>query len=435
MKPCKPHSQPCCASALLRAVAIPAVFGISLAAVAAEPPKQVVTPPIAQYWMDIATFNMMGMDEMPDMGGMAGMMGGMMNRTGTMGRDGRRATGIGNFGETRQMGIGRRVDIALHTRNKPAGTRAVQQVPAGANLGMAPLHLITPPREAVGSTTGGDIYPDKPRGRILFYWGCSSEVKQGQPRVLDMATFSIQDYAGFMQGRSVVDRGARAEAGNAIWPNQDEISRITKASHLVGEHQVTGEGVPESLHFSIDEQHDFMPSLQVQLTGKPQDSIQIRWQTIRSARAYLHVAISAREGENAAPDMVIWSSSEPPESGMGLLDYISNANVDAWLKDRVLLPPSQTECAIPRGIFADYPGAALQSIAYGNELNLVHPARPSDPKLPWNQEWLVRVRNKSFAMNMLGEEGMSGSRSSPQQSRQQRERPGAKQVLRGLFGR
>jgi hypothetical protein len=58
--------------------------------------------PVAQYWMDVATFNMMGMDEMPELPpGMPGMFGSMMGATSAIGRDGRHAKGVGNFGQTK----------------------------------------------------------------------------------------------------------------------------------------------------------------------------------------------------------------------------------------------------------------------------------------------------------------------------------------------
>lgn len=44
----------------------------------------------------------------------------------------------------------------------------------------------------------------------------------------------------------------------------------------------------------------------------------------------------------------------------------------------------------------------LQLIAYGEELNLVHPPRPADPKAPWEQVWTARVRVKSVGMLPLG---------------------------------
>jgi hypothetical protein len=144
---------------------------------------------------------------------------------------------------------------------------------------------------------------------------------------------------------------------------------------------------------------------------------------------------------------VIWSSSEPPESGFGLLDYVSNANIDKWLGERVLLPAAQSQCDIPQGIFAKSDGAMLQSIAYGNELNIMHPPRPANPNASWNPEWSVRVRNKSFAMNTLGEDAQAMQRGSqrsaqrPAQPSPQEQEPPQNPVqaiggaLKNLFGR
>jgi hypothetical protein len=98
----------------------------------------------------------------------------------------------------------------------------------------------------------------------------------------------------------------------------------------------------------------------------------------------------------------MWSSAEVPDFGGGLMDYASPGNIEQWLKERVLLPASATECAIPKGIFAKSGGAMVRMIAYGPELNLAHPPRPADVSKPWEPDWAVRVRTKSTAMAMLG---------------------------------
>ena len=111
-----------------------------------------------------------------------------------------------------------------------------------------------------------------------------------------------------------------------------------------------------------------------------------------------------------------------------------------------LLAPSQTECAIPKGIFASTAQggaqggmAALNMIAYGPETNITWPPRPADPKQPWDPEWNVRVRTKSTSMAMLGVDfsGMGGMQSMPQddageQAPQQEEGKG-KKLLKGLL--
>ncbi len=44
----------------------------------------------------------------------------------------------------------------------------------------------------------------------------------------------------------------------------------------------------------------------------------------------------------------------------------------------------------------------LRMIAYGTELNLAHPARPTDPKIAYEPEWALKVRVKSVTFTMLG---------------------------------
>jgi len=426
-----------------RLPALSAAIALVIAATAgaADTPKPAARGPIAQYWMDLATYNMMGMDEMP--GGIAGsMMGGMIGTRAAQGRDGRHAKGVGNFGMTKYGGMpGRQIDIALYTANKPAGTRATQETPQRADVGAEPLHLLTPPRE--GTSGGGEetTYPERPRGRILFYWGCSASVKPGQPRVIDMAKFSAQDYAGFMQGRSVPDRGARAEPGYAIWPNDRENSRVARSASVAGEHVVTGEGVPDNLKFTLSRDQDFMPSFRIESGGKLADSIRVHWQSIEQARAYLLTAMSASEDKSGAPDLVLWSSSELPDPGTGLMNYASNANVDKWLREKVLLAPTQTECEVPAGIFAKAENAMLQGIAYGNEANFSYPPKPTNAPATWSPDWVARVRNKSVAMNMLGENAASMSERSRGEEgghdgdgRGKQEKKGPVDALKGIFG-
>jgi hypothetical protein len=94
---------------------------------------------------------------------------------------------------------------------------------------------------------------------------------------------------------------------------------------------------------------------------------------------------------------------------MGLVDYQTNKTVDQWLKDKVLLAPATTRCDIPKGIFGEGEGGMLRMIAYGTEINLAHPPRPTDPKLAWEPEWALKVRVKSVASSMLGMPAMDES--------------------------
>ena len=107
--------------------------------------------------------------------------------------------------------------------------------------------------------------------------------------------------------------------------------------------------------------------------------------------------------------MVTWSSSEVQEMGQVLMDYIPPAEVERLIREKVVMPPQTTDCTVPAGIFKGE-SSMFNFIAYGNELNLVHPPRPRDIKQVWEQEWAVKLRLKSTAMTMLSERDGGGRR-------------------------
>jgi hypothetical protein len=47
----------------------------------------------------------------------------------------------------------------------------------------------------------------------------------------------------------------------------------------------------------------------------------------------------------------------------------------------------------------------LRAIAYGTELNMAYPPRPTDPKIAWEPDWNVKLRVKSMTTTMMGMEG------------------------------
>lgn len=340
---------------------------------------QVVKPPVAQYWMDVATVRLAGMDEHPP-------------------------SGDNSFGATQRMAPGRWLDIAVASQRKPAGTPATQTIPTGLGLG-ASLPLLPPVAVPVaGNTPQGrvneDSIPTQPKGRILLYWGCGDTVRAGQPKVLDMSNATAVDYAQFMRGRAASERGAVEAPGHAVWPNMQSKQRVPKDGSLQGNHQVTGTGIPASLQFTIGQVQDFMPPLVLNAKRGGAMPTSVSWTEQPQARGFFLNAVGGNDAE-----MVLWSSAETPEPGWGLMDYLSSANLDKWLADKTLLPTSQTQCAIPAGIFATAQGAMLQGIAYGQELNLVYPPRPADRRVAWAPEWSARVRVKSQTMLPLEESG------------------------------
>ncbi|MFN9676962.1 MAG: hypothetical protein ACK58C_05045, partial [Betaproteobacteria bacterium] len=73
MSPTPPRSRPRLATGAL-ALALPLLAVPPLAA-QTKAPQQIVRPPVAQLWMDVATATMPGMPDMPSMPSIGGMFG------------------------------------------------------------------------------------------------------------------------------------------------------------------------------------------------------------------------------------------------------------------------------------------------------------------------------------------------------------------------
>lgn len=349
-------------------------------------------PPVAQFWMDAATINMSipGMGDMEE--GAMGAMGMMGNAFGTA------KAGMGTPGKW--------LDSALFTRKKPAGTEGDHAIPPGMAMGPS-LPLIPVDRQPTSPGRDGETdAPEKPKGRLLFYWGCGETVRAGQPRVIDFAKAPPQEWGRFMAGRFAPDRGARAVPGRSIWPNERDRQRVPSAASMVGDHEVAGDGVPAGLRFALRDSQDFMGKLQMTASGDPKASVTVAWHGAGPAEGYFLNAMGAR-GED---EMIIWSSSDLPDPGWGLLDYLAPSRVRQLIGEKVVLPPAADRCAIPGGVFAGVEGAMVRMIAYGPEANFAHPPRPANPKAPWEPEWAVRVRLKSTGMTVLGMEDEGGGR-------------------------
>jgi len=388
-------------------------------------------PPLAQFWMDAATINMSipGMSDLDEgpvggMGGLAGMMGGSL------------------FGTTK-MGVGQPgkwLDTALYTRNKPAGTEGTHAIPPGMTMGpnLALLPVERKPGERGESGEHGEM--EKPKGKLLFYWGCDEKVRPGQPRVIDFSKAKPDEWGRFMAGRFAPDRGAKAVPGRSVWPNERDRQRVPKDASLTGDHDVSGEGVPPGLRFALKETYDFMPKVKMTTAGDPKAAVIVNWQSVTNAQGYFLNAMGVK-GED---EMIIWSSSEQPDPGWGLLDYLAPAKVKQLIGEKVVLAPSVERCAIPAGIFGGAEGAMVRMIAYGPELDLAHPPRPANPKAPWEPDWAARVRVKSTGMTMLGmDEQMGGRRGTAREEKAPASQgivPGLGDVnplnvIKGIFGR
>jgi hypothetical protein len=359
------------------------------------------------------------------------------------------------FLNTRAAQPGRWVDVTLHTSRNPSLAEALQAVPAGTQLAPT-LKLLSPDKgrpPPPDEDRDEPIEYERPKGKLLLYWGCGESVRPGQPRVLDFSRLSATEAQKFFIARGATQRGAHSAVGRPHWPNRDDARMVPANATLVGEHGFSGQGVPEGFRFTVPAAQDLMPAVELAQRDSGGATV-LDWKPLPTARAYFIAAVGAKSGgvSGDVGEIVFWTSSEEPDTGSGLVDYQTNAAVDRWLKERVLLPPTATTCTVPKGIFGD--GTMLRMIAYGTELNLVHPPRPADPKIAWEPQWAVKLRVKSVASAMLGMDMgammRGGSRGEPaptqapaEEAAKKDEKPpspvdealDAARKLRGLFNR
>ena len=282
---------------------------------------------------------------------------------------------------------------------------------------------------------------------MLIYWGCGENVAKGQPRVIDTAKMSSMDFGKALSGRS----GTRQTPPSphkgwsyGDWPNAEDRKDVPKDASLVGEHQLKGSYLPDNIRFSLDQKRDFMAPVSFSAISKTASGAwPFQWQQVPTAIGYFATAMGHNQKTG---ETVFWSSSEVPETGFGLMDYLTPGDVQRFIKEKVLMPTSRTSCTIPAGVFKDTEGAMLQFVAYGEELNIVYPPKPKDLKQAWNPQWSVKVRLKSNGSSPLMEAEEKGSRSTKkrpaadngdeqeQQPAEKKKGGGMMDGMRGMFG-
>lgn len=358
-----------------------------VAAGAAAPPavKQVVTGPVATYWMSAQTTSGMTLGGgRPSMSSiMAGMRGGNVSRS---------------------------LLLQLGSAQRPAGDPSAEHLPP-QGLGAGPsLPLLTPRQVASGPTTREEPSTpqeyQKPKGRMLIYWGCGEHARPGQPMVIDFSKMAEGQvppaFTQMMQGLQITPMQPPSPTRNATygeWPNQKTRTQVPGTGSLTGDHTIRGNYSPQ-IQFSMTPAQDFLPPVQMTTNSRnATGSFQLGWQPVAGATGYI---ASTMGGDSRGETIVLWSSSEVSSLLFALPDYLRPTDVTRLLANRALMAPSQTSCTVPREVADAAPQSMYQFVAYGNEANFTYPARPADPRQAWNIAWTVKVRYRSTTGGVLG---------------------------------
>lgn len=423
---------------LLSSVAWALAFGAPTAWAQTTAPVQKVTGPNARYWVssEVASgLSMGGMQGGGDSGvGLASMMAAVM----------------GGGGPRKSL----RLELGSVRSANPA--EATHTLPLALNMGSS-LPLWSERTAAKPEAVERDIpdtqkFGDKPKGRMLFFWGCGDNAGPGQPVVLDFAELTNGVVPPNL--RSVAIRAQRSgpsfgrDKGFAEWPNRKDSTALPAQASLVGAHRVNGGFIPE-IRFQVGAANDFMDALSLQQAASPGGGHRLAWNTVRTALGYFANGMGFKQGDNDSGDIVFWNSSGARLlGGEQLMGFLPPAETERLVRDKVVLAAGTTDCVVPKQVIAAA-GGPLMTVnlnAYGPELNVVHPPRPEDPKVDWNQEYVVKLRQRAYtgAIGGMAEPGDSARSRTPEgalpvDSPATETKPNvgdqARSILKGIFGR
>ena len=300
-------------------------------------------------------------------------------------------------------GLAASVAVAAHAQQASSGGTATYWMSAETASGMSAVA-----HGGGGQTknltlqlgTGRRAPGDRPKGRMLFYWGCGDRARPGQPLVVDFASLSagkVPPAFAQMALKAMTPPSSASHATYGEWPNNKSKTRVPAGGSLVGEHVVRGNYTPE-IRFALAQGQDFLPP--VVLTGQnaaASGAVPLNWRPIAQAKGWLLSTVGAASNG----DMIMWTSSEKQAAAM-MMDYLSPDEVARLVGQKVLLPGTADRCTVPQEVAKSAPQSMLSMVAFGPEANFSHPARPAKAAASWKPEWSAKLRTKSTYTAMLG---------------------------------
>ncbi|MBD3745275.1 MAG: hypothetical protein IE932_03570 [Sphingopyxis terrae] len=380
----------------LRFVSVAAVAAM-LAAVPGSAQK--TTGPKERYEMDVAT-----------MSGFAAMAGG--------GRGGLGGAMSMMFGGDPSSRVAYTLNLRLGSDQSPSAPppKGDHYFEPQAKLGKS-VPLIAPQRAEGSYTTEFE----RPKGRLLLYWGCGAKAGPGQPVIIDFAKVAAGQVPPglFSSAVPIIREVSQANSKSYVdWPNSKGGKQPQAGSSLIGAHRINS-NVGSDINFNLAQ--DYMPGLQASTAQQADGSVMIRWGALQPATGYVAWTIGGMDRGGGNGDMVWWTSSASKEFGGGLWDWLPPSVVANLITKKIVMPPSQTSCQIPAEVKKASGEMMIGNLnAFGPEANFSYPPKPAGNAV-WNIDWTAKVRFRSHTMLLVGADmggmgamgGSSGSASTP----------------------
>lgn len=321
------------------------------------------------------------------------------------------------------------LDLGSSRAPADAEPKADHFMPTGAKLGKS-VALKTPVKTP--SEPGTSDF-QRPKGRMLIFWGCGDHAPKGQPVIIDFTKLAAgQVPPGLFSSAVPMDRWVSPASSKTYghWPSDDGKSARPDTS-LIGAHHVAGNYSPE-MTFSLAK--DFMAPLNASNIVQKSGATLVRWGAVPDATGYYAMVIGGKQGAKGQDmaDIVWWTSSASREFGGGLSDWLAPATVAKLVTAKTVMSPQTTTCTVPAEVKAAAPDYMFGTLhAYGPEESFAYPPRPADAKAKWALEWTARIRHRSTTGFLVGIEGFGGE---PAQTTQQPQCKPKKKGFGGLLG-
>lgn len=383
-----------------------ALSAVALVALVAPLIAQTPSGPVVRYEMEVATTSGVG----------AGMRGGMAGAMGMM---------MGDGGGGADHSVALRLATARQAQGAPRADHFFLPV---VRLGRSvPLTGSgRPGPEEVSESLLGD---ERPKGRILMFWGCGAKAGPGQPYVLDAAKLMPAQLPPALGGMRTVPRESAAPLRTFIsWP---ALKKPPSGSSLLGAHRVVSNVGPE-IAFNLTQ--DYLAPLNARTATLPDGSVSLRWNALPGATGYAATAVGGMDRMERGGDLVIWTSAGTRDGGNDARGWLSPSVVAGMIARKAVMPPSQTNCQMP----AEFKRAAGEMMmtslnAFGPELDYAYPPKPPG-SAPWNPEWTAKVKFRAET-NLMS--GMAMSEMADDEREEQPEpacKPKKKGGLGGMLG-